>query len=535
MYRSKVSKLLSFDRPIALLTAIAGEFIILISWWQSYPVYLHSPFSEIFFSISPIYWIGLVLSVPSLLILSLKGTRPQVAVAAILIFLTLNTSSYFFYWFSYGPDPFFQTLTDYYFSQGHIVPMFQNIYPWPAFFILAKQFELVTSLPSRLYVQAFVLIMGVLIAASVFLIAQRRSVSGGAAVLGFTLLSFYFLNYQYAAQVLAFPLVLLLIVVDIRMPPSRRRSLIQLFFFLGACLAHAFMPVLYLLYSFAVMFWERRSDRGSNRNLTFLLLTAYISGLYFYTAFLPTATSTLLQSLLQVTGITEYRTMYLNTATPTRDIPVQLLSRATVIATGAVALLFLVDMIRKRQFGSKYYALVTGGILYLVAGSVTLLFGSRAIQFLAVPASVPIGFFAATRRKLAPVLLIGLAIVSVSMPMHTSLNSYLFRDPFTVQQVDFVASHFGTKIPTTTVLMESATVVILEYALQSKKIPYVLVTEFDDPSNRLPTYDYYAITPGLIHDIHDRLTNMPIPTGDLTTNNRVVDDGRDSWILNTDY
>ena len=535
MRLSKVSESLSFDRPIALLTAIAGGILILISWWQSYPVYLHSAYSEIFFSISPIYWIGLVLSVPSLLVLSFKGSRAQIATAAVLIFLTLKASSYFFYYFSMGPDPFFQSLTDYYFSQGHIATSFQNIYQWPAFFILAKQFELVTGLPSRVYVHGFVLIMGTLIPASVFLLVEKRSVSAGAAVLGFTLLSFYFLNYQYAPQVLAFPLVLLLIVVDFRVRPSGRRSLIQLLLFLAVCFTHAFMAVFYLLYSFSVMFWGRRSHNVPSRTFTFLLLAIYISGLYFYTAFLPTAASTLFRSLLQVSGISEYSTIYQQTTTPTGDTLVQLLSRATVITTAAVSALFLVDMIRRRQFGSKDYALATAGTLYLVAGSVFVILGGRSLQFLAISASLPIGFFAAMRRKLAPILLIGLAVASVSMPMHVSLYSYLFRDPFTVQQVDFVTSHFGTKVPTTTVFMESATMVILLYDLQAKSTPYILVNEFTEPSHRLPLYDYYSITPGLIHNIKDGLTDATIPTGYLTVQNRVVDDGRDQWILNTNY
>ena len=90
-----------------------------------------------------------------------------------------------------------------------------------------------------------------------------------------------------------------------------------------------------------------------------------------------------------------------------------------------------------------------------------------ALQFLAVSASLPIGFFAATRRKLAPILLIGLAVTSVSVPMHTSFVSYLFQDPFTVQQVDFVTSHFGTN-SYTRVFIESATQPILLYALEAK-------------------------------------------------------------------
>ena len=278
MSSSKASALLLPESPIALLTATTGEVMILISWWQSYPVYLHSPYSEIFFSISPIYWIGLILSVPSLLILAFKGNRAQTALAAVLIFLTLKASSYFFYSFSSGPDPFFQTLAGYYFSQGHIVPMFQNMYQWPAFFILASQFESVTGLPPALYVHIFVLIMGVLIPAAAFLIVEKRSVNAGAAVFGFTLLSFYFINYQYAPQVLAFPLVLLLIVVDFRVRPSGRRSFIQLLLFVAVCFTHAFVAVFYLLYSFAMMFWGRKSHTVSSWTLAFLFLGIYISG-----------------------------------------------------------------------------------------------------------------------------------------------------------------------------------------------------------------------------------------------------------------
>ena len=129
----------------------------------------------------------------------------------------------------------------------------------------------------------------------------------------------------------------------------------QLLLFVAVCLTHAFMAVFYLLYSFAMMIWVRKSQIAPSRNLTLLFLAIYISGLYFYTAFLPSAASTLFRSLLQASGITEYSTIYQQTAAPTAGTLVQFLSRATVIATGAVSALFLVvydpqEAIRFRRF-----------------------------------------------------------------------------------------------------------------------------------------------------------------------------------------
>jgi hypothetical protein len=526
------SVLFSFERPIAMALAIAGVLLVLVSWWQSYPLYLQSPYSEIFSSISPLYWIGLILVIPSLLVLTLKAKRVQAAVASVLIFLTLKASAYFFYPLSYGSDPFFQSLLGYYFSGGHI-SVFQQIYPWPAFFVLGKLFELVTGLPTAILAHTFVFVMGVLMVAGVLLVVERRSVNVGAAVFGFTLLSYYFLNYQFAAQVLAFALFLLLIAVDFRVRLSRSRSLLQLLLFASVCFTHAFIPVFYLLYSFSQMIWVRKSHIVPSMTSTLCFLAIYISVLSFYTGSLGNISSSLYASLFELSGYTEYQRIYAVSAPPVGNILVQSLSRATVIGTGAVSAVVLVDMIRKKQFGSRDYALAATGTLYLLAGSALAILGSRAYQLLAVTASLPLGFFAAMKHKLPSIMIIALAIASVSLPMHSASNEYLFQDQLTAQQATFVASHFGT--PGATVFMEKMTAAILLYSQKHAGTSIYIATELGDPGARLPSYDWYAITPGLIHNIHDGLSDASIPLNGINGYNRVIDDGREWWILYSGY
>jgi hypothetical protein len=530
MYLSSLTRISSKQKQsILLFSAIAGAVLILFSWWQSYPLYLRSADSDIFFSVNPLYWVGLALTVPSLLILSRIGNRTHTALSAVLIFLSLRSLS-FFYYFVPGPDQFFQPLAAYYVSDGHTVAIFQPLYAWPAFFILAREVELVTGLSSRIYAHLFVLLMGILIVMTVILVAERESVSSGAAVFGFGVLSFYFLNYQFAPQVLAFPLLLVLIAIDFRLRPSRGLSVLKLLIFVSVCFTHAFIPMFYLLFRVALRIWRRTESKL----MTLALAVIYLTVLIYFTVSLKTMTETLVTSAIKLLGVREYSGVYYGTVAPREDTLIQFFSRATIVLMSSLSVLGLIQMIRKKQLSSEDYALAAAGGVYLISGVGFSILGARALQLLSITGSIPIGFFGAMRRRIPVILLIVLAVVGVSLPMHASYANYTYQDPFTAGQASFVASHFGSRgAATVRVFMEEYTSWNLEVPLMSAGSTYYLVTEFR--GRPLPSYDYYEVTPSLVHNVRAGFSNVTVTLSTPYGYNRVVDDARSWWLVYVDY
>lgn len=523
--QNRLSSRVFLDSAIA--SSAAGIFLLLVSWWMTYPLYLHSVSSEIFFAVHPTYWVALGLAVPSLFFLARSSpNRIYRAVACVLIFLVIVCSFSQFFNIPYASDPYFWSLSQYYISNGH-VSSFQTVYWQPSFFILANLFQLVTGLTIVTYQHLFLLFVGVLTALAVFLIADRKGVDSGGAMLAFSVLVFYFIDYQFAAQALVLPLVLLMIAIDVR--PSRSRWFVQVVIFASACLVHAFFAVMYLLY---VAFSGGLSKERKVRRV--LLLGGIFGGiqLFVLTIFFRKVVQMSYESLEEAMGLT-YRSVYAQSAPISLDPLVQLVSRATVIGMGLVSVFGLYAMIRRREFSSRDLALSLAGAVYMIMGLPLNLLGERALQLLGVIGGLGGGYFGAMKGKWQPMILVILAVGSVSLQMHISYNAYLFQDPISVRQVIFVSSHLDQN--QTSVYMENVMRPILEYDMRSRGLNVITVTEFTNVTQwgySLDTLDYYAMTPGLFHNDAMGLSQNPLPILRVGTN-RIIDDGRNWWIAGT--
>lgn len=525
-------------RSIALLLAIVGAAIIMFSWAESYPLYLQSGNSEIFFSIPSGYWFGFLLALPSLLALSYTAKRAQAAVASVSMFLLLFSLN-FFYYTPYGNDQFFQNLTLYYFGSqgGHISSVFQQEYRWPGLFLVAEQLHLVAALPLRCYVYLLFLLFGVLIATGVFLIVERRSLRPGAAMLGFALLSFNFLNYQFAAQTLALVLVLLFVATDLRLGVSQGRSVVQVILFTAACFTHLFFPVFLVIYRCLLMI--RGRPPYERRGVVALFLLIYVTVLGYYTVFLGNVVLTLRNSFVEAFAIESYTHTFTVSAITMADAAVQLFSRATILATAAIAGLMLLWMLRKKELKREDIAFGAAGMFYLLAGSIFLILGQRAFQIIAVPGGLGVGRFGAIRHNLSPVVLVVLALTAVSLPLHLSFNASAIQDPITAEQVSFMASHFGTK--PATVLMESQTAPLLTHSAMLQGTDLYVDGELMSAKSYLHSYDHYMISTVLLHNMRVGLVETPIAQlilgSDVSASgyNRVIDNSRDRWLVSVTY
>jgi hypothetical protein len=535
-------------QKLALVSTAFGLFLIAVSWLMTYPILPGtSDPSSVFITISPFYWIGLAISVPSLL--AFRGSsRVQIASAAVLTFLLYFAFSFFFY-SPPGPDIWFQSLVSYYVSDGHIASAFQAAYPWPTFFLLGNLFQLVTGLPARILAHFFILVMGVMIPLAVFLIVGRRGTNAVAASFAFSVLGFYFLDFQFAAQTLALSLLMVLLATDFCIRASRPRTLVQIVIFISLCFGHAFLSAFYLLYLGWVFLFGRKRGQGAIERVTgtavaFVgMIAIYIAVFAYYTGYLGTAVVTLVQSFEQLLGAGLYTRMLVQTAATQNDLVVQFFSRLTVLGTGLIALLMLIRMILKRDLPSRDVAIGAAGLAYLLAGYPLLILGQRGLQVLAITGSLSVGYFAG-KGKWRVILLIGLSVTSVSLPMHYAYTLYspFWRDTASAETVDLVASHYGVPV-TAPVFVDASSWDILTFPVMHNhsfnysQVRDSLYMDTEPPWGPAvhPPYAYVQVTVALERDIQFGITgeNTP-PISELqrsTGYNRVVDYGSGVWLM----
>jgi hypothetical protein len=524
-----------------------GLFLVGVSWLMTYPILPRtSDPSSVFITVSPLFWVGLAISLPSLLAFG-GSDRVQIAGAAVLTFLLYFAFSFFFY-YPLGADIYFQSLVSYYVSEGHIASAFQAAYPWPTFFLLGNLFELVTGLPTRIFAHFFILVMGIVIPLALFLIVERRGINAVAASFAFSVLGFYFIDFQFAPQTLALSLLMLLLATDFSIRASRPRTLVQIVIFISLCFGHAFLSAFYLLYLGGVFLFGKKRGQGAMERVTSTavaftgMIAIYIAVFVYYSDYLHAAVITIVRSFQQLLGGALYTRMLTQTAATQNDLVVQFFSRLTVLGTGLIAVLILVRMLLKRDLLSRDVAIGAAGLAYLLAGYPLLILGQRGLQMLAITASLAVGCFAG-KGKWRVILLIGLSVTSVSLPMHYAYTLYspFWRDPASAETVDFVASHYGIPV-TAPVFVETASWDILAFSVmryhgisysQARQSIY-LDTEPPWGSGVHPPYTYVQVTLALERDIRFGIAGENTPAiSELqrsTEYNRVVDYGSGMWL-----
>jgi hypothetical protein len=236
----------------------------------------------------------------------------------------------------------------------------------------------------------------------------------------------------------------------------------------------------------------------------------------------------LYRSFLEGLGSHEYGRVFENILAPVQSQIPAFFSRGTILATGVLSSLGLMAMIRRRELTSKDLGLATAGAAYLLSGIPLLTFGQRAIQLLAVSGGLGAGYLDARRHTLLSMAFTVLAVTSISIQIHWSFNMYLFQDPISVQQVSFVSSIVGVERPTFFIEYQMSD--MLRYNMVRRGLYPTIATERTRPVDLLAEYDYYAITPGLIHTSHVLSLPLSLPCID-SVHNRIVDDGRNWWIV----
>lgn len=360
---------------------------------------------------------------------------------AALGFFTLTSSLPFFFFFSVpGPDPFYVNLAAVYFKSGFIDPTFFIHYAMPAYFLLVQVFSEVSVVPRESMPTIYVVVVGSIIPASIFLMARARQLDEFWAVVVCSILGVFAVSYQFAPHFLGVALLILLLSREVAKKSTASEAVLRVL--LLACLAitHIYLGFFYAGYLLVLGL----RDRTCVRRAALALLIVLGANTFLAAVAFPGVVGTAYTSLLSLWGLEEYRAAV--TTTLTSSSPFQPLSRLSVLAAASISVAGLLGMIRKRIPTSREYALIIFCAILLGAGVGVSLIGLNSLQVAILPAGLGAGYFVKliANRRLRSLVLILLALSSVFPVMH------YYYDPQVQTQDDvaaaaFVSDHISTE------------------------------------------------------------------------------------------
>ena len=353
--------------------------------------------------------------------------------AAIGFFTLINSLSYFYY-FVPGSDTYFLNLVAGYLSGGFIYPQAAVIYPWPGFFLLNRILGEVTNLPLNIIVSVFYLVTGFVMVSMLFFMATRNGLDGFWSIVTFSILAYFFVNYQFAPQTLALVLVMILFFIDYSCGRSWAGTVLVLTLVVATALAHSFLLLYYGFYIFIRSFQDRRYLIM----LIFAITLVLVSNILFTFSDLFGLVLGALSSIQSLLGLADYGTRIAGYGTS----PFVTFAELSVLSVSAVSGLGLIHLVRKRRALPQDIALIIASTLAFGVGIAVQIFGTRALQLGAVIAGIGSGHFPELlqSRKVRGGLLLFLSVSSIFCVMHFNYYSQLYQSQEDAQAARFLSA-----------------------------------------------------------------------------------------------
>jgi hypothetical protein len=414
---------------------LAAIVLLLLSWGKSYPLHQESVNLPFISSIYWTYWVSYLLFAITFCWIALTTHSAPLKWGAAIGFFTLMNSLAYFYYFVPGSDTWFRNLMPAYLSGGFISSQGLGIYSWPGFFLLINMLTDITKLPMNLAVSLFYFITGFVIVSMVFFIATRHGFDGFWSVVIFSILGFFYLDYQFAAQTLALVFVMILLFVDYSYGKSLPGLVTVLTVVAAAAFTHAFMLVYYAFYVFIRAIRNRRYWIIG----IFAITIAVISNSFLTFSAVSGLVIAAINSIQVIVGLSSYGAMVSTAVTNTS--PFVTYARLTILAAAVVSGIGLIHLIRKRKALPQDIALTLAATLSLVVGAAIALIGTRAIQLAFVVAAIASGHFPELlhSRKFRGGLLLFLSISSVFCVLHFNYYSLLYQSQQDTQAATFLS------------------------------------------------------------------------------------------------
>jgi hypothetical protein len=348
----------------------------------------------------------------------------------------LTNSLGYFYYYVPGPDSFFLNLAPAYLSNGFTNPQATAVYAWPGLFLLTHILSDVTTLPLNVVVSIFYFSIGFVLASMVFFIVTRHGLNGFWGVVAFSIIGFFFLNYQFAPQTLGLAFVMILLYIDYAWGKSQAGMVMELTLVVATALSHPFMLLYYAAYLFTRTF---RTRRYLTRTI-FSITVALVVNLFLAYPIFSENTLRVFSSLQNLLGLTEYQNRVFFAVAYAS--PFETFSRLAVLSAMVVSGLGLIGLFKSRRTVPQDTALVLMCALMLGVGAAVTFLGTRAIQLALVVAGIGSGHFPKSlhRRKIAVGLLLFLSISSIFNVMHLNYRTLLYQPQEDAQAARFLSA-----------------------------------------------------------------------------------------------
>jgi len=486
---------------LLLVPLFVGLALFVVSWWQTYPLYVTNVNGFIFDRVSILYWIALPIILVSLFAIANNFKSDAVKCSAVVcIVLFMYSFSYLYAFLPTSDSQAFRGLTEYFIKTGNLTPqlLIQSYLNYPSFFVLAKLAVSTTAMGLPSFEFILYTVIGFLLATSLYKYFSSRHRTGGfVAVVAFFIPMYYFLDYQDAPFTLAFALFLLALMVESRFSDTKERLILEVFLFIGMVFTHPFVPLFFILYELIIYVLNAESY-----HLRLFLLAAVI-----YFAFqVSEAFETFSLSIITLFhASSEYSTIVqasLTSASTPIDHIAQDISRYLVILTVFVAVTCFIYLIVKKKKGMLHrpvdVAILISGILYSFVGVFVALLGSRAIPIAFIPVCLGVAYVYESKfKKYVIAFFIISLLLFASLLIHnsfyTSQTLYQTQDAYAAE--NFLINEYNWA-QNSLILAHTRVVTYLETKEPSSETTFESDFSADFPLN-LTDYDTIMYTIGL--------------------------------------
>lgn len=408
---------------LLLVPFLVGLALMVYSWFSSYPLSFDSSTDFIFNHIPLLFWFSIPIMLTSMYAMAVTSKNHFLKwMVAVGIVITLFSLSYFYYTLSSSDYHYFRGLTEYFIAAKKLDPSQPNhmYFQWPSFFVVADTATSVSGLSLPNFEFLLYTIIGFLLGTSLYVYASRTyDKTGFAAVVAFFVAGFYFLNYQCVPFSLAFALVFILFMLETRQK-STGTTLAMLVLFIATSIAHAFVPLFFVIYLLM--------QRIVNRNKQYLRLFFLTLAIYL-TVQLTLAQFSFADNIIKIITLpTEYSSVVSNALAPV-SVPIDAIAQSfsrTITITGVLICVvgFLLLLVKKRMRDLDKAVLLTA-VLYSGLGVIINTLGSRAIPLALVPLSLGVPCLLASKiGRYVNCLFLILLCLFVFVLVHTSFISF---------------------------------------------------------------------------------------------------------------
>lgn len=409
---------------LLLIPFVIGILLMLYSWFSTYPLSVDSVDDSLFNHISLWYWVSLALLFPSIFFIQLSFKNRYVKWLICVTFVLLIYSLFFFYYTLPGSDShYFRGLTQNFVNTNNLDAHedIRNYYQWPSFFILAKLITSIGGIDLNAYFFILFAVIGFLLSTTLFVYFSKfNNRLSFFSVAFFFLVIFYFLNYQAVPFSLASGLLFILYMLETKENRSSRISLVIILLFTSITFSHAFVPLFYVLYLFLRSILNK-SKWHFGFFIICLLIYLCVQLTFAQFSFEATLRRVFLSS-------SEYGSLVSDTLAGSyveTDLIPRLLSRFVTIGFALLGGFGFVFVFIKRKLSNTDKSVLLSGLIYSAMGLVLYSLGSRAIPIALIPVSVGIMYLFTNKfGKYAKAIFLVLLVLFISVPLHTSFNSF---------------------------------------------------------------------------------------------------------------